>query len=278
MQRAIITQASPGWRDKAKDLHSGGHLVLLSNAAEAGVQGRLVGLELRDAITVFWPGPVSSFVFLFRVPVERTIVAQVLATGTGAINVDGCRVGSANTRRVNTAEIGYNGNRRTLETYTTGSDGGRWPPNVLFVHGPNCRNVGTKRVRSPGGMANYTPTGQQGPVSVTRNVKTGAHFGDADGMEDVPDWECEPSCPVGILDAQSEDMGMHSAGSFRPPGRGIVQDSYNASSYEMPPSRNLARFGDTGGASRFFPQFRDRDELLAWLVRLVHRTREVAQT
>lgn len=33
--------------------------------------------------------------------------------------------------------------------------------------------------------------------------------------------------------------------------------------------RYVETYGDSGGASRFFPQFRDESALLAWLVRLL---------
>lgn len=61
------------------------------------------------------------------------------------------------------------------------------------------------------------------------------------------------------LDAQSEAMGIHSAGKARDGSMAIVADSYNASCYEMPPNRNMRRFGDSGGASRFF--FRVQEQI-----------------
>lgn len=57
-------------------------------------------------------------------------------------------------------------------------------------------------------------------------------YADEDGQEAIPAWECVSACPVGLLDGQS------------------------------------GGYGDSGGASRFFPQLRDEDELLAWLTRL----------
>lgn len=65
-----------------------------------------------------------------RKPLSGSVAENVLEHRTGALNIDGCRVGDATTRRVNTAELGYGGGN--LSTYyTTGSDRGRWPANVI---------------------------------------------------------------------------------------------------------------------------------------------------
>ena len=51
-----------------------------------------------------------------------------------------------------------------------------------------------------------------------------------------------------VLDEQSESQ-MHGAGHAR---AGMFGGDYNASSYNMSGSREMGRFGDSGGASRFF--------------------------
>src|ERR1035441_4487211 len=86
---------------------------------------------------------------------------------------------------------------------------GRWPANVLLSHAPECVETGTRTIAGPGGGADYTPTGKQGPVAVTRNVKTGAHY----GTETVPAFSCSPSCPVRMLDEQSGDTGANGGGA-----------------------------------------------------------------
>lgn len=61
---------------------------------------------------------------------EATGTANILRWGTGALNIDGCRVDGESTRRSNTAEMGYHG--KNLATgYKTGSDTGRWPANII---------------------------------------------------------------------------------------------------------------------------------------------------
>ena len=65
-----------------------------------------------------------------RKPLDGTVAENVLTHGTGAINVDGCRVAGESTRRTNTAEMGYHGGNLASE-YQTGSDAGRWPANLI---------------------------------------------------------------------------------------------------------------------------------------------------
>lgn len=56
--------------------------------------------------------------------------ANILLHGTGAVNIDGCRVVGESTSRSNRAEMGYHGGNLAAE-YHTGSDAGRWPANVI---------------------------------------------------------------------------------------------------------------------------------------------------
>lgn len=69
-----------------------------------------------------------------RKPLIGTVAANVLAHGTGAINVDGCRVGTeGGTRAVNHVQkdnrllVGSNGKRNEIESI----DAGRFPANLI---------------------------------------------------------------------------------------------------------------------------------------------------
>lgn len=75
--------------------------------------------------------PALEPITVARKPLVGTVAANVLAHGTGAINVDGCRVSGESTRRTNTAEMGYHGGNLASE-YQTGSDAGRWPANLIL--------------------------------------------------------------------------------------------------------------------------------------------------
>ncbi|NLS19879.1 site-specific DNA-methyltransferase [Rhizobium sp. P40RR-XXII] len=56
---------------------------------------------------------------------------NILRYGTGAINIDGCRVAGESTSRINRAEIGYHGGN-VEDEYETGSQNGRWPANLIL--------------------------------------------------------------------------------------------------------------------------------------------------
>jgi site-specific DNA-methyltransferase (adenine-specific) len=81
--------------------------------------------------------PAHEPICMARKPLIGTVAANVLAHGTGAINVDGCRVGTDDpTSRTFKPAVyeGPSGYRtvRTQETTTGGSPLGRWPAN--FIH------------------------------------------------------------------------------------------------------------------------------------------------
>jgi len=72
--------------------------------------------------------PAHEPICMARKPLHGTVAANVLRHGTGAINVDGCRVGDEDTTRPN-GPIGYHGGGTGG---TGGSASGRWPAN--FIH------------------------------------------------------------------------------------------------------------------------------------------------
>jgi DNA modification methylase len=75
--------------------------------------------------------PALEPICLARKPLsEKSIAANVLRWGTGAINVDGCRIEGESTERTNRAEMGYHGGNLAAE-YQTGSPLGRWPANLV---------------------------------------------------------------------------------------------------------------------------------------------------
>ena len=78
-----------------------------------------------------------------------------------------------------------------------------------------------------------------------------ARHNDPEGNETVADWVCVEDCPIKTLDEQSIAGGMHSAGSTRSSGQSVQDQSgglFGVGQHEG----NGARFGDVGGASRFF--------------------------
>lgn len=76
--------------------------------------------------------PAHEPIVVARKPIVGTVAANVLAHGTGAINVVGCRVGTESTTRQCNAGTGNRENWRTgNEAGTHGSESGRWPANVI---------------------------------------------------------------------------------------------------------------------------------------------------
>lgn len=73
--------------------------------------------------------PAHEPIVVARKPFKGTVAQNVLAHGTGALNIDGCRVGTESTICSHRASIGYGGSK---VPFTSGSDSGRWPAN--FIH------------------------------------------------------------------------------------------------------------------------------------------------
>jgi hypothetical protein len=218
----MIFHVEPGWVQKAIAIDPGGHVGVLVEASpevfNVCVSGRTAGLHLRDTLLVLRPGPTVSFILLFRKPtVESTLLEQLVRTGTGALNIDKCRPGV-----------------------------GRWPANVLVLHGPNCRKRGTRKLATPTrsrerqqsnrsrpSMGFYEPGTKRARVVKMETVFV-PHFGygDANGSETMDDWECQQDCPVPLLE---EDQ------------------------------------------ARYYPQFQSERDLRAWLELLTDRAAPVVQ-
>lgn len=190
-------------------------------------------------------------VLMFRKPPqESTVVDNVLKHGTGAINIDGCRVaGQAETPGSMRSYRRFDdkGDEPDLVEPPAAHPGGRWPPNALMVHSEGCKRVGTKRVKAHQlGNKNPTPTlGEtyEGGDFASRSLVDHA---DQDGNETVEAWECTEGCPVRALDEQS---GISKNGGNVYQGNGPGGFSGNIG------GKPTDYAGDSGGASRFFPQF-----------------------
>jgi len=90
------------------------------------------GTALKPAAEMWW---------LCRKPLGGTVAANVLQHGTGALNIDGCRVGTGadkgiwpDTARSKTHDALGRFQGHSITDTTTG----RWPPNVLLSHHPDC--------------------------------------------------------------------------------------------------------------------------------------------
>lgn len=193
--------------------------------------------------------PASEHWWLCRKPLTGTIAANVLEWGTGGINVDACRVGAAGGTKKGTFP-----NQPSVTAYGNGLNGaceitpinaGRFPPNVLFSHLPECRQVGTKVAQR-----SLPTTERKGTPSVSAygdglNGQSTAKF-----PETVEAWECADGCAVRQLDEQSGKL----ASSFR--AKRAIDLPAKATYGLNRGDRRPCGFLDSGGASRFFPAFR----------------------
>lgn len=204
--------------------------------------------------------PAHEPIVVARKPLVGTVAANVLGHGTGAINVDGCRVGTdGGTSRSGQAPYPKREDGREDRSGSWARTGhaiesiaaGRWPPNVLLTHSPGCRHAGTRTVAT-GTAVQRNGGGQKiGAICYSGTdkdlVRPDATYGE-NGHEEIPAYECVPGCPVAMMDAQSGELK-----SGKPSG------TRNADSMTFGQVRGngstLTGFGDAGGASRFFPTF-----------------------
>ena len=152
------------WRECLRVLKPGGHLLAFfgTRTQDIGTLAiRLAGFEIRDSIAwVYgsgfpkshnlhgeWQGwgtalkPALEPITVARKPLEGTVAENVLAHGTGALNIDGCRVGWPDGKAPEIGTSGWGGPAKKL-TAVPGQDGetveravpsslGRWPANLI---------------------------------------------------------------------------------------------------------------------------------------------------
>lgn len=112
------------------------------------------GFEIRDCVTHLfgsgWPKsqgvlkPSSEHWWLVRKPLVGTIAGNVQAYGTGALNIDACRV--AHNEPAGKSYQGMHGRSggilgATVERHRetdAASTAGRWPTNAVFTHSASC--------------------------------------------------------------------------------------------------------------------------------------------
>ncbi len=274
MHSAAIIAAKAQWSAHLSErLHPGAHVALLTADEYQAIEARRAGFEIRDTLLLLWP-QTTSFAFLLRTPFPGGTTDQIEMTGTGVLHVDACRVGSGADKGI-WPITGRNG-RLSMNSANDGSlnkpvqtdtTTGRWPANACFIHGPACQRIGEKRIdghkgypNGPGGSS--VQFSQKGTVT-TRTAAWAGHA-DADGKETVAVWACQDDCPVPLLDEQSGNIPP----SFRGARTGYTS-ARNSMAGAMANDGEPFGHHDSGGASRFYPQFANPWELLGWLRTLI---------
>ncbi|HMJ56448.1 MAG TPA: DNA methyltransferase [Polyangiaceae bacterium] len=192
--------------------------------------------------------PACEFWFLVRKPMPTSIARNVLEHGTGALNIDGCRVAGtpwAFTHSEKTSRsggvMGNESGRR--EGIQESNAAGRWPAHLLFSHAEGCELVGKKKVKAA------PPWNDNRPPSLFTGATTSpVHHTDGDGFETVDDWRCVDGCPVKELDEQSG--ALHTGGVIRQNAQ--ATPSVALGKFE---AHTTVGYDDEGGASRYFTTF-----------------------
>lgn len=227
-------------------LKPGGHAVVwaLPRTAHHTTMGvERAGFEIRDVVhhlfgTGFpksldvskanadWQGwgtalkPAAENWILARKPLIGTVAANVLEHGTGALNIDGTRIGTHDKMSFSKAApyTQADGSQGLTwnKTSTKGMDreqapGGRWPANFVLSHSDGC-------------------------------VQT--------GKEEAEAWDCVPECAVRMLDEQSGQVGngwKRNYGEEDYKGKQYKGGTFGGGAY-----KGGTTYVDSGGASRFF--------------------------
>lgn len=203
--------------------------------------------------------PASEHWVLVRKPIaEDTVAENVLEHGTGGINIDASRIGNEIRQNAQKDTADWSGNnwsgKPQKSTGTFKEVTGRFPANLVLSHNPDCVEVGTKKVRGSKPSQRDNPAGLNprgdGLYGASSGVTDCTGYASEDGTETVAAWECTEGCAVKLLDEQSIAGGMHPAGKAK---EALDNFDREKSIFGIGRAANSsARFGDSGGASRFF--------------------------
>ncbi len=187
--------------------------------------------------------PIMEPCFLARKPLDGTIVQTVLKHGTGALNIDACRIGTDWSDRSDSWKAsGHSAKPEADKIAAPPGSGinchelGRWPTNAVLIHADGCQVVGeetTELSRNTGfGDELQSPGSGWGTKKPTTTTTTTCKV-----------WACVDGCPVKELAIQS---GESTSGSGSGSG-GIWSPSTGKPAGPQ--------HGDSGSSARFFPQF-----------------------
>jgi hypothetical protein len=264
------------------DVFPGGYVVLLTEDFDASVRARVAGFSLKDTLAIFGPGLSTSYALLYRAPIEGTVIDSVIKYGTGPMNINGSRIkadlseffsatgkprsGMGHARGFGMGD-GYGGDKANPP-----NKGGRWPTNMAFVHSDGCRLVGTRSVTT--GVAHRTKSGGKTfGGNIEKPPMDDMTYAEEGGKETIPTYECEQGCFVHELDLQSGNRASTLTGRADPKSNHEHPSSAKTDSWFSGGDAKASKvYADMGGASRFYPQFRNRVELISWICTLVART------
>lgn len=185
--------------------------------------------------------PAAEDWWLARKPLNMTVAANVLCHGTGALNIDGCRVvtsdnlnGGAYAKEGTHRDDGWGMQRGGAGDYR--QPAGRWPAHVVLSHTDRCVKVHKHvTVAKPKLQAAYSFGGEEENPGY-------------EVVEDKDTYVCQGDCPVKMLDDQS---GIQKSGTAVQRNRDGKVHNQVYGEYKKPKAADVT-YGDTGGASRYF--------------------------
>jgi site-specific DNA-methyltransferase (adenine-specific) len=156
--------------------------------------------------------PAHEPIIVGRKPLIGTVAENVLSLRTGAINVDGCRIGT--TKNVpsspsRTGGVAYSGNQDgSLQRADGSSSGfdpgvGRWPANLALSHAEGCVPAGTREVKNEAGSVKDAGPRSNAVFNPHRQPRGDWQAYGENGVEVVEAWACVPECPVRMLESQA---------------------------------------------------------------------------
>lgn len=200
----------------------------------AGAEREVIGASITAPATEEakkWNGfgsslkPAHEPVWVIRKPLEGSIVDNLLKYGTGAIDIDGSRVGNEIRENSQKDTSAWHGNNWSGSPQKNSGEvkvvQGRFPANFILSHTVDCTKE-VKAITNAGGLGKG-------------------------GKETVEDWICSESCPVKLLDQQSGILKSGSGKKNTRASKDIYESGHRADDTEYESS--------SGGASRFFKTF-----------------------
>ena len=169
--------------------------------------------------------PAHELICVARKPFKGTLVQNLKAHGTGALDINAGRIPVTGKPPgwLKTGTVGSNAAKGFMGTSTFRIDertpeevvhvaeahaaGGRWPPNFLLSHLDTCQKIGTKAVKAistdrPEGIVRksgvHTSAGWHQSVG---RVQPAISYENGDGGETIDEWACVPGCAVAALDS-----------------------------------------------------------------------------
>jgi hypothetical protein len=200
---------------------------------------------------------------ILRKPLEGSVAENTLKHGCGAINIDACRISTSD--NLNGGAYAENPTERhdgkenwRFERGRTGEykqPSGRWSANFILTHLEGCELKGTKKIKE--GRINKNKGGTLREAGLYEDGIKKRSKDHHQGQEVIHDWACVEGCPVQELDRQS---GVSKSTGGRMGNAQGVYSNQGRTGWGTGHIKGDPGFGDEGGASRFFKQFKKGNE------------------